>query len=33
MMAGPAIPDEQMKQIKKQLGQVLIGERRGCGQG
>lgn len=29
MMAGQAIPDEQMKQIKKQLGQVLIGERRG----
>ena len=29
MMAGQAIPDEQMKQIKHQLGQVLIGERRG----
>lgn len=29
MMAGQAIPDEQLKQIKHQLGQVLIGERRG----
>jgi foldase protein PrsA len=29
MMAGQAIPDEQMKEIRKQLGQVLISERRG----
>jgi parvulin-like peptidyl-prolyl isomerase len=29
MMAGQAIPDEQMKEIRKQLGQVLLGERRG----
>ncbi|MFN2577409.1 MAG: peptidylprolyl isomerase [Pyrinomonadaceae bacterium] len=29
MMAGQAIPDEQMKEIRHQLGQVLIGERRG----
>lgn len=29
MMAGQAIPDEQLKQIKHQLGQVLVGERRG----
>jgi parvulin-like peptidyl-prolyl isomerase len=29
MMAGQAIPDEQLKQIKHQLGQVLIGERKG----
>jgi len=29
MMAGQAIPDEQMKEIRKQLGQVLIGERKG----
>lgn len=29
MMAGQAIPDEQMKQIKQQLGEVLVGERRG----
>ncbi|HEY0346937.1 MAG TPA: peptidylprolyl isomerase [Pyrinomonadaceae bacterium] len=28
-MAGQAIPDEQMKEIRHQLGQVLIGERRG----
>jgi len=33
MMAGQAIPDEQMKQIKHQLGQVLIGERRGIQKG
>jgi parvulin-like peptidyl-prolyl isomerase len=29
MMAGQAIPDEQMKEIRTQLGQVLLGERRG----
>src|SRR2546423_11307939 len=29
MMAAQAIPDEQMKEIRHQLGQVLIGERRG----
>jgi parvulin-like peptidyl-prolyl isomerase len=29
MMAGQAIPDEQLKEIRHQLGQVLIGERRG----
>jgi len=29
MMAGQAIPDEQMKEIRHQLGQVLINERRG----
>ena len=29
MMAGQPIPDEQMKEIRHQLGQVLIGERRG----
>src|ERR1041385_5358395 len=29
MMAGQAIPEEQMKEIRKQLGQVLLGERRG----
>ncbi|SRR6266496_196935 len=28
-MAGQQIPDEQLKEIKHQLGQVLIGERRG----
>jgi parvulin-like peptidyl-prolyl isomerase len=33
MVAGQAIPEEQMKQIKKQLGQVLIGERRGVAAG
>jgi parvulin-like peptidyl-prolyl isomerase len=33
MMAGQAIPDEQMKEIRKQLGQVLIGERRGVAAG
>jgi len=33
MMAGQAIPDEQLKQIKHQLGQVLIGERRGVEKG
>ena len=29
MMANQPIPDEQMKEIRHQLGQVLIGERRG----
>ena len=29
MMANQAIPEEQLKQIKQQLGQVIIGERRG----
>ena len=29
MMAGQALPDEQMKEIRHQLGQVLLGERRG----
>ncbi len=29
MMAGQAIPDEQMKEIRRQLGQVLINERKG----
>jgi len=29
MMAGQAIPDEQMKEIRKQLGQVLLSERKG----
>ncbi len=29
MMAGQAIPDEQMKEIRHQLGQVLISERKG----
>ena len=29
MMAGQEIPEEQMKEIRMQLGQVLIGERRG----
>jgi parvulin-like peptidyl-prolyl isomerase len=33
MMAGQAIPEEQLKQIKQQLGQVLIGERRGVAAG
>jgi peptidyl-prolyl cis-trans isomerase C len=33
MMAGQAIPEEQLKQIKHQLGQVLIGERRGVAAG
>jgi parvulin-like peptidyl-prolyl isomerase len=28
-MAGQQIPDEQMKEIKHQLGQALVGERRG----
>lgn len=33
MMAGQAIPEEQLKQIKHQLGQVLIGERKGVAAG
>src|SRR5204863_1024571 len=33
MAAGQAIPDEQLKQIKHQLGQVLVGERRGLAAG
>ena len=33
MMAGQAIPDEQMKEIRKQLGQVLISERKGVAAG
>jgi parvulin-like peptidyl-prolyl isomerase len=33
MMAGQAIPPEQLKEIKKQLGQVMLGERRGTAAG
>ncbi|HVS82257.1 MAG TPA: peptidylprolyl isomerase, partial [Pyrinomonadaceae bacterium] len=33
MMAGQQIPDEQMKEIKHQLGQALVGERRGIAAG
>ncbi len=33
MMAKQAIPDEQMKEIRRQLGQVLIGERKGLAAG
>lgn len=33
MMAGQAIPEEQLKQIKDQLGKVLINERRGVAAG
>jgi parvulin-like peptidyl-prolyl isomerase len=33
MMAGQQIPPEQLKEIHKQLGQVLIGERRGTAAG
>ena len=29
MMAAEQIPEEQLKEIKHQLGQVLVGERRG----
>jgi hypothetical protein len=32
-MAGQKIPDEQLKEIKKQLGQVMVGERRGTAAG
>lgn len=33
MMAGQEIPPEQLKEIKKQLGQVLLGERHGTSAG
>lgn len=33
MMAGQKIPDEQLKEIRKQLGQVMVGERRGTAAG
>ena len=33
MMAGQEIPEEQMKEVRMQLGQVLIGERRGVAAG
>jgi parvulin-like peptidyl-prolyl isomerase len=33
MMAGQQIPPEQLKEIRKQLGQVLIGERKGTAAG
>jgi parvulin-like peptidyl-prolyl isomerase len=33
MMAGQQIPEEQLKQIRHQLGQVLVGERRGVSAG
>jgi parvulin-like peptidyl-prolyl isomerase len=33
MMAGQQIPPEQLKEIKKQLGQVMIGERKGTAAG
>jgi parvulin-like peptidyl-prolyl isomerase len=32
-MAGQQIPDEQMKEIRHQLGQALVGERRGIAAG
>jgi parvulin-like peptidyl-prolyl isomerase len=32
-MAGQPIPDEQMKEIRHQLGQALVGERRGIAAG
>ena len=32
-LAGGQIPDEQMKQVKRQLGQVLIGESKGVAAG
>ncbi len=32
-MAGQQIPDEQLKEIKHQLGQALVGERRGIAAG
>ena len=32
-MAGQQIPDEQMKEIRHQLGQALVGERRGTAAG
>lgn len=33
MMAGQKIPDEQLKEIRHQLGQVMLGERRGTAAG
>ena len=33
MMAGQKIPDEQLKEIRHQLGQVMLGERRGIAAG
>jgi parvulin-like peptidyl-prolyl isomerase len=33
MMGAQQIPDEQMKEIRRQMGQVLIGERRGIEKG
>ncbi len=33
MMAGQQIPDEQLKEIRKQLGAVLLGERKGLAAG
>jgi parvulin-like peptidyl-prolyl isomerase len=33
MMAAQEIPEDQMKEIRRQLGQVLIGERRGVAAG
>jgi parvulin-like peptidyl-prolyl isomerase len=33
MMAGQKIPDEQLKEIRKQLGHVMLGERRGTAAG
>jgi len=33
MMAGQQIPAEQMKEIRKQLGQVMLGERKGAAAG
>jgi len=33
MMAGQQIPEEQQKEIRHQLGQVLVGERRGIAAG
>lgn len=33
MMQGQQIPDEQLKEIKHQLGQVMLGERRGMAAG
>ena len=32
-MGGQQIPDEQMKEIRRQMGQVLLGERRGIAEG
>lgn len=33
MMAGQEIPEDQMKEIRRQLGRVLLGERRGVAAG